>query len=205
MDIKRARARRPIQNVKKTETTIWPRGSTWHNRGRSLDGNEIGDILPTPELRDARFMRSLLAASDYCIKVIDLDGKLSFMSEGGQRVMEVSDFNAIKGCPWPHFWADQGNAKAKFAIEEARAGCSYRFEGAPDTAAGKPRFWYAQFASLTRVKRSDKQAMPPPMPRNRPPTPTACRGQTRYRRAHRGLHPSCGGARQRHASRVPAG
>lgn len=86
-------------------------------------------------------MRSLLAASDDCIKVIDLDGKLSFMSEGGKRVMEVSDFNAIKGCPWPDFWADQGNVDAKFAIEEARAGRSYRFQGAANTAAGNPRFW----------------------------------------------------------------
>jgi two-component sensor histidine kinase len=108
----------------------------------------IEDILTTPELRDARFMRSLLAASDDCIKVIGLDGKLSFMSEGGQRVMEVSDFNAIKGCPWPDFWADQGNADAKFAIAEARAGRSYRFQGAANTAAGNPRFWDVQVGPI---------------------------------------------------------
>ena len=95
----------------------------------------------TPADRDARFMRSLLAASDDCIKVIDLDGKLSFMSEGGQRVMEVSDFNAIEGCPWPDFWAGQGNADAKAAIEAARQGRSSRFQGAANTAAGNPRFW----------------------------------------------------------------
>jgi PAS domain S-box-containing protein len=93
-------------------------------------------------------MRSLLAASDDCIKVIDLDGKLSFMSEGGQRVMEVSDFNAIKGCPWPDFWADEGNADAKFAIEEARAGRSYRFQGIANTAAGNPRFWDVQVGPI---------------------------------------------------------
>ncbi|WP_069883023.1 sensor histidine kinase [Bosea sp. BIWAKO-01] len=93
-------------------------------------------------------MRSLLAASDDCIKVIDLEGKLSFMSEGGQRVMEVSDFNAIKGCPWPDFWADQGNADAKFAIEEARAGRSFRFQGAANTAAGNPRFWDVQVGPI---------------------------------------------------------
>ena len=104
--------------------------------------------MTTPELRDARFMRSLLAASDDCIKVIDLDGKLSFMSEGGQRVMEVSDFNAIKGCPWPDFWADQGNAEARFAIEEARAGRSHRFQGAANTAAGNPRFWDVQVGPI---------------------------------------------------------
>ena len=90
--------------------------------------------------REARFMRSLLAASDDCIKVLDLDGKLTFMSEGGQRVMEVSDFNALAGCPWPDFWADAGNTEARHAIAEAQAGRSYRFQGAANTAAGNPRY-----------------------------------------------------------------
>jgi len=94
-----------------------------------------------PAEREARFMRSVLAASDDCIKVIDLDGKLSFMSEGGQRVMEVSDFNAIAGCPWPDFWQGEGNIDAKHAIAEAKAGRSYRFQGAANTAAGNPRYW----------------------------------------------------------------
>lgn len=91
--------------------------------------------------REARFMRSLLAASDDCIKVLDLDGKLTFMSEGGLRVMEVSDFNALAGCPWPDFWVDAGNTEARHAITEAQAGRSYRFQGAANTAAGNPRYW----------------------------------------------------------------
>ncbi len=61
---------------------------------------------------DAEFLRSVLAASGDCIKVLDLDAKLLFMSEGGQRLMEVGDFNAIQGCPWPDFWQDQGNLDA---------------------------------------------------------------------------------------------
>jgi PAS domain S-box-containing protein len=93
-------------------------------------------------------MRSLLAASDDCIKVIDLDGKLSFMSEGGQRVMEVSDFNAIKGCPWPDFWQGDGNAEAKAAIEAARNGRSARFQSAANTAKGNPRYWDVQVAPI---------------------------------------------------------
>ena len=45
------------------------------------------------------FMSSVLAASTDCIKVVELDGSLSFMSEGGMKTMEVSDFNAVAGCP----------------------------------------------------------------------------------------------------------
>lgn len=102
----------------------------------------------TPAERDARFMRSLLAASDDCIKVIGLDGSLNFMSEGGQRTMEVSDFNSIKGCPWPDFWQGQGNVAAIAAIAEARAGRSSRFQGAADTAAGNPRYWDVQVSPI---------------------------------------------------------
>ncbi len=87
------------------------------------------------------FLRSVLAASDDCIKVLDLDAKLVFMSEGGQRVMEVSDFNAIRGYPWTDFWQGQGNADARAAVEAAQAGGTGHFQGAADTMAGTPRYW----------------------------------------------------------------
>ncbi len=72
-------------------------------------------LLDADRLRDEReraivvlaereaFLSSVLGSSTDCIKVLDLDGKLTFMSEGGQRVMEVSDFNAVAGCPWSDF------------------------------------------------------------------------------------------------------
>lgn len=101
-----------------------------------------------PTLEDAQFMRSLLAASDDCIKVIDLDGTLAFMSEGGQRTMEVSDFNAIRGCPWPDFWEGQGNRDALAALQEARSGRSARFFGSANTAAGNPRYWDVQVSPI---------------------------------------------------------
>ena len=87
------------------------------------------------------FLSSVLAASDDCIKVLDLDAKLVFMSEGGQRVMEVSDFNAIRGCPWTDFWQGQGNADARAAVEAAQAGGAGHFQGAADTMAGTPKYW----------------------------------------------------------------
>lgn len=86
-------------------------------------------------------VRAMLEASDDCIKIIGLDGSLQFMSEGGRRVMEVDDFEALRGCPWPDFWQDQGNIDALAAIEAARAGKSVRFTGFAKTAKGNPRYW----------------------------------------------------------------
>jgi PAS domain S-box-containing protein len=90
---------------------------------------------------NADVLRSVLAASGDCIKILDLDGRLQFMSEGGKRVMEVEDFSTLKGCPWPDFWAGSGNDDAKKAIATAIAGRTARFRGAANTAKGTPRYW----------------------------------------------------------------
>lgn len=92
-------------------------------------------------LGNSEVLRSVLAGSGDCIKIIDLSGRLQFMSEGGKRVMEVEDFGKLKGCPWPDFWAGEGNGKAKDALNAALAGRSAHFTGAADTAAGTPKYW----------------------------------------------------------------
>lgn len=86
------------------------------------------------------FLSGVLGSSTDCIKVLDLDGKLTFMSEGGKRVMEISDFNAVAGCPWPDFWQDAGNAEAKAAVEAARKGEARSFIGKADTYRGTPKW-----------------------------------------------------------------
>lgn len=92
-------------------------------------------------LNNPRFVAAALAASEDCIKIIGLDGSLQFMSEGGQRVMEIHDFSRFQGCPWPDFWQGQGNVDAIAALNEARDGRSARFTGFADTAQGNPRYW----------------------------------------------------------------
>ncbi|WID94750.1 HWE histidine kinase domain-containing protein [Bosea vestrisii] len=104
--------------------------------------------VPTPLDKDVRFLRAVLTASDDCIKVISLDGALEFMSEGGQRVMEVQDFEAIRGSPWLQFWDGAGNADAQAALAAARAGKSYRFQGPASTAAGNMRYWDVQVSPI---------------------------------------------------------
>jgi PAS domain S-box-containing protein len=86
-------------------------------------------------------LRSLLASSGDCIKILDLDGNLLFMTEGGLRIMEVIDFASIKGCPWPDLWEGQGNIDAKAAVDSARAGNTGHFQGFATTMAGTPKWW----------------------------------------------------------------
>jgi two-component sensor histidine kinase len=112
----------------------------------SLDGElrAAGDGLSG----NADVLRSVLAGCGDCIKILDLDGRLQFMSEGGQRVMQVEDFGKLKGCPWPDFWVGQGNADAKAAVATAIAGGTARFQGAANTAIGTPRYWDVQVSPI---------------------------------------------------------
>ncbi|MGT2478929.1 PAS domain-containing protein (plasmid) [Methylobacterium oryzae CBMB20] len=100
------------------------------------------------EQADAAFMRGVLASSADCIKVLDLDAKLTFMNEGGFEVMEVSDFNEIRGCPWPDFWVGSGNADAQQAVWSALAGGTGHFQGQADTFKGTPKWWDVQVTAI---------------------------------------------------------
>lgn len=103
---------------------------------------------------DAAFLQSVLASSADCIKVLDLDANFVFMSEGGQHVMEVSDFNEIRGCPWPDFWHDQGHRDARAAVEAAKAGETGRFQGFARTMAGTPLVVGRAGHAHSRVRRA---------------------------------------------------
>jgi PAS domain S-box-containing protein len=91
--------------------------------------------------RSEEFNRRILASSADCIKVLDIDARLEFMSEGGMCVMEVEDFGAIRGACWPHFWPGEGHPKAVEAVAAARAGGTGRFQGFATTMKGNPRWW----------------------------------------------------------------
>jgi two-component sensor histidine kinase len=62
--------------------------------------------------------------------------------------MEVEDFGALKGCPWPGFWDGEGNVQAIAAVEAAKAGKTARFRGHANTAKGRPRYWDVHVAPI---------------------------------------------------------
>ena len=126
---------------------------------RAEDGTHIGfvkilrDFTAQREAAEAQrleseFMRGVLASSGDCIKVLDLDARLIYMSEGGQSVMEIDDFGAVRGCPWPDFWEDEGNVSALAAIAAARAGRAGHFQNFANTYKGSRRFWDVQVTPI---------------------------------------------------------
>jgi two-component sensor histidine kinase len=85
----------------------------------------------------------LLGCGD-CIAILDLDGRLQFMSEGGLRAMEIDDFAKVKGCAWPALWDGANYIDAVNAVEMARVGGRARFTGHANAAKGTPRHWDVQ-------------------------------------------------------------
>lgn len=86
-------------------------------------------------------IESLLAHSKDCIKLIDLDGRLGFMSENGQRAMEIDDFAKVSGQEWRDLWPEQTRPQVDEAVARAKAGEIFRFQGFCPTAAGEPKWW----------------------------------------------------------------
>ncbi len=144
-------------HLHKDGTSFWANGEMMPLRDQAGLVQGFGKVLrdrteqrhvAEKERTDAEFLRSVLASSADCIKVLDLDGRLEFMSDGGQRVMDVDDFSAIKGCIWTDFWQGSLNADARAAVVAARSGGVGHFRGSAETMVGISKLWDVQVTPI---------------------------------------------------------
>ena len=87
------------------------------------------------------FARSILEASAMAIEVLDGEGRLIFMNGPGVRIMEVDDFEAIRGLPFEQFWPEDQRATVRAAMAAAQQGETVRHTLFGPTAKGKARWW----------------------------------------------------------------
>src|SRR5580700_9965808 len=81
-------------------------------------------------LRDAEeFQRRLIACTQDCIKVLDLEGRLLWMNEGGMQALEICDLGPFVDSSWIQFWQGEDRRAAQSAVEAARKGAIGRFTG----------------------------------------------------------------------------
>jgi PAS domain S-box-containing protein len=97
---------------------------------------------------DAEFLRGVLASTADCIKVMDLEGRLTFISENGQKALQIEDFTTVKGCPWPDFWQGDGKTAVHTALASARAGGIGHFQSDADTFKGVTKTWDVQVTPI---------------------------------------------------------
>jgi formate hydrogenlyase transcriptional activator len=91
---------------------------------------------------EEEFKSRLIASSQDCIKVLDLEGRLLSMNEGGMQALEICDVRPFLNSSWIEFWDGEDRASAQAAVEAARNGGTGRFIGYFATTATKqPRWW----------------------------------------------------------------
>ena len=88
------------------------------------------------------FKSRLLACSRDCIKVLDLEGRLIYMNEGGMQSLEICDLGPVLNSSWIEFWEGQDRDSAAAAVDAARRGEIGRFTGYFETRINRqPRWW----------------------------------------------------------------
>src|SRR5262249_28335237 len=88
------------------------------------------------------FNRRIVESSSDCIKILDPDGNLVYISEQGQELLEINRVEDLLGASWIAFWKGEEREKAKAAFEKARNGEIGSFRGFGKTFKGQPKWWH---------------------------------------------------------------
>jgi len=99
--------------------------------------------LAAESLRASEELKSrLIACSRDCIKILDLEGRLLFINEGGMQVLEICDIGPFLNTCWVEFWEGADRESAKAAVQAAKDGGIGRFVGYFETRTSRqPRWW----------------------------------------------------------------
>jgi len=86
------------------------------------------------------FVKRIIASSNDCIKVLDIEGHLLSISEGGQKLLEIDDLLPFLGLSWIDFWKEDIEG-AQEVIRKAGSGEVGIFHGYCPTVKGTPKWW----------------------------------------------------------------
>jgi PAS domain S-box-containing protein len=112
---------------------------------------DISELKRTAdELRKNQALtNSIVESSADCIKILDLEGRLQYMSPGGLRMMGITDISAIQGKPYGELWGPLYQTEINQALAEAKAGGRGTFQGYCDTLTSESK-WYD--VAITPIK-----------------------------------------------------
>lgn len=92
--------------------------------------------------RSEAFVRGVVESSPDCVMVLGLDGRLLWMNEHGQRMMEIDDFETVRDTSYLSFWRGRDiDADVEIALEAARHGGEGRFRGLCCTRSNRALWW----------------------------------------------------------------
>lgn len=128
---------RPNGTVIEVRTTLLPEGglvrtySDVSQRHRAIEDMHAS----------MAFANSLVNSSPDAIKLLDLDGNITFISELGQELFEVVDFEALRGKPFSALFPPEHHDRVELALRRVRNGHTDRFTRMCPTLGGVPKWW----------------------------------------------------------------
>ena len=87
------------------------------------------------------FNRNLLENNPDCVKLLNKEGRITFMNNNGMCLMEVDDFKNIENKFWWQIWADKNQDIVINSIKKAVEGEKIQFQAFQETAKGTPKWW----------------------------------------------------------------
>ncbi len=105
---------------------------------RAAEDKDVFEVLGDD---GSGFTLAYLRSSPDCVKLVNADGRITFMSENGQCAMEVGDPADVVGKTWWSLWPDAQQAVLKSHFDRGMAGEICRFQGSCPTALGHDRDW----------------------------------------------------------------
>jgi len=84
---------------------------------------------------------AMLHATPDCIKLVELDGRLSFVNLNGRCAAIIDMVAVARNLRWQDIWPEKSRNTIARAIADAGRGLTVSFEAFCPDAAGKPRWW----------------------------------------------------------------
>ena len=109
--------------------------------------------------KSEEFKSRLIASSHDCIKVLDLEGRLLSMNEGGMQALEICDLGPFVNSSWIDFWEGDDREAARAAVEAASSGGTGRFIGYFATRITKQPKWWDVVVSPIRGPKGEPELL----------------------------------------------
>jgi PAS domain S-box-containing protein len=87
------------------------------------------------------FTKGIIESSADCIKVLDMEGRLAYMSPGGLRLLGIDDIGPYLNQRYETFWRQSDLEAVRAALARGQAGQRGGFQGFCPTVAGEPKWW----------------------------------------------------------------
>jgi len=91
--------------------------------------------------RSEEFTKKVVESSVDGVEVLDLEGRLEYMSPPGQRALEIADITPYLGRPWLELWREEDRERAAGVVATAKGGAVGIFQGDSVSPSGLAKSW----------------------------------------------------------------